>query len=178
MVDGGEPGVISRDEGKHTGRNDLLFVKKMMWMDERVRRQTNKQNLSGQNKKNQKMPEVSIQPLSAFSRALVHSVTNTPFPGSAGVREHCSSVHACCEQGLRDLPTVSRCDDEPDDATMFRTNAQRDGPGYLRLRQPWMVQTGWSTRGMEPRREPCRYWVLLGVHGPGHTASRQWRRQR
>jgi len=30
------PGVDSRDEGKHTGRNDLLFVKKMMWMDERV----------------------------------------------------------------------------------------------------------------------------------------------
>ena len=24
MVDGGEPGVDSRDEGKHTGRNDLL----------------------------------------------------------------------------------------------------------------------------------------------------------
>ena len=37
MVDGGEPGVDSRDEGKHTGRNDLLFVKKMM-MDERVLR--------------------------------------------------------------------------------------------------------------------------------------------
>ena len=41
MVDGGEPGVDSRDEGKHrgpTGRNDLLFVglKKMMWMGERV----------------------------------------------------------------------------------------------------------------------------------------------
>ena len=36
MVDGGEPGVDSRDEGKHTGRNDPLFVKKMMWMDERV----------------------------------------------------------------------------------------------------------------------------------------------
>ena len=32
MVDGGEPGVDSRDEGKHTGRNDLLFVKKMMWI--------------------------------------------------------------------------------------------------------------------------------------------------
>ena len=30
MVDGGEPGVDSRDEGKHTGRNDLLFVEKMM----------------------------------------------------------------------------------------------------------------------------------------------------
>ena len=26
MVDGGEPGVDSRDEGKHTGRNDLLYV--------------------------------------------------------------------------------------------------------------------------------------------------------
>ena len=26
MVDEGEPGVVSRDEGKHTGRNDLLFV--------------------------------------------------------------------------------------------------------------------------------------------------------
>jgi len=36
VVDGGEPGVDSRDEGKHTGRNDLLFVEKMMWMDERV----------------------------------------------------------------------------------------------------------------------------------------------
>jgi len=24
VVDGGEPGVDSRDEGKHTGRNDLL----------------------------------------------------------------------------------------------------------------------------------------------------------
>ena len=33
MVDGGEPGVDSRDEGKHTGRNYLLFVKKTMWMD-------------------------------------------------------------------------------------------------------------------------------------------------
>ena len=30
MVDGEEPGVDSRDEGKHTGRNDLLFVEKMM----------------------------------------------------------------------------------------------------------------------------------------------------
>ena len=26
MVDGGKPEVGSRDEGKHTGRNDLLFV--------------------------------------------------------------------------------------------------------------------------------------------------------
>jgi len=32
VVDGGEPGVDSRDEGKHAGRNDLLFVEKMMWM--------------------------------------------------------------------------------------------------------------------------------------------------
>jgi len=36
IVDGGKPGVDSRDEGKHTGRNDLLFVEKMMWMDKRV----------------------------------------------------------------------------------------------------------------------------------------------
>jgi len=36
VVDGGKPGVDSRDEGKHTERNDLLFVKKMMCMDERV----------------------------------------------------------------------------------------------------------------------------------------------
>ena len=36
MVDGGNPGVDSRDEGKHTGRNDLLIVDKMMWMDKRV----------------------------------------------------------------------------------------------------------------------------------------------
>ena len=35
VVDGGEPGVDSRDEGKHTGRNDLLFVKKMLWVEER-----------------------------------------------------------------------------------------------------------------------------------------------
>jgi len=34
VVDGGKPGVDSRDEGKHTGRNDLLFVEKMMRMDE------------------------------------------------------------------------------------------------------------------------------------------------
>ena len=26
MADCGKPGVDSRDEGKHTGRNDLLFV--------------------------------------------------------------------------------------------------------------------------------------------------------
>jgi len=32
VVDGGEPEVDSRDEGKHTGRNDLLFVEKMMWL--------------------------------------------------------------------------------------------------------------------------------------------------
>ena len=36
MVNGGKPGVDSKDKGKHTGRNDLLFVEKMMWMDERV----------------------------------------------------------------------------------------------------------------------------------------------
>ena len=33
MVDGGKLEVDSRDEGKHAGRNDLLFVEKMMWMD-------------------------------------------------------------------------------------------------------------------------------------------------
>jgi len=36
VVDGGKPGVGSRDEGKHTGRNNLLSVEKMMWMDEQV----------------------------------------------------------------------------------------------------------------------------------------------
>jgi len=36
MVDGEKLGVDSRDEGKHSGRNDLLLVGKMMWMDERV----------------------------------------------------------------------------------------------------------------------------------------------
>jgi len=36
VVDGGKPGVDSRDEGKHTGRNYQLFVEKMMRMDERV----------------------------------------------------------------------------------------------------------------------------------------------
>ena len=35
VADGGKPRVGSRDEGKHTGRNALLFVEKMMWMDER-----------------------------------------------------------------------------------------------------------------------------------------------
>jgi len=30
MFDGEKPGVHSRDEGKHTGRNDLLFVEKMV----------------------------------------------------------------------------------------------------------------------------------------------------
>ena len=34
MGDEGKPEVGSRDEWKHTGRNDLLFVEKMMWMDE------------------------------------------------------------------------------------------------------------------------------------------------
>ena len=36
MADREKPGVDSRHEGKHTGRNDLLFVDKMMWMGERV----------------------------------------------------------------------------------------------------------------------------------------------
>jgi len=36
MVDGEKPGVDSRDAGKHTRRNDVLFVEKMMWMGERV----------------------------------------------------------------------------------------------------------------------------------------------
>ena len=36
MVDREKPGVDSRHEGKHTGRNDLLFVDKMMWMGEQV----------------------------------------------------------------------------------------------------------------------------------------------
>ena len=36
MLDGEKPGVDSTHEGNHTGMNDLLFVKKMMWMDERV----------------------------------------------------------------------------------------------------------------------------------------------
>jgi len=36
VVDEEKLGVDSRDEGKHTGRNNLLFVEKMMWMDERV----------------------------------------------------------------------------------------------------------------------------------------------
>jgi len=36
VVDGEKPGVASRDEGKHAGRNDLLFVEKMMYMDEQV----------------------------------------------------------------------------------------------------------------------------------------------
>jgi len=38
LVDGEKPGVDSRDEGKRktTGRNHLLFVEKMMCMDEQV----------------------------------------------------------------------------------------------------------------------------------------------
>ena len=36
MVDGGKPGVDFRDEGKHTGMKTLLFMEKMMWIDERV----------------------------------------------------------------------------------------------------------------------------------------------
>ena len=35
LVRGRGAGVDSRDKGKHTGRNDLLFVK-MMWMGERL----------------------------------------------------------------------------------------------------------------------------------------------
>jgi len=30
MVDEEKPGIDSRDEGKHTGRNNLLFAEKMM----------------------------------------------------------------------------------------------------------------------------------------------------
>ena len=29
MVDGEKPGVDSIDDGKHTGRNDMLYVEKM-----------------------------------------------------------------------------------------------------------------------------------------------------
>jgi len=36
MVDEVKPEVGSSNEGKHTGKNDLLFVEKMMWMDEQV----------------------------------------------------------------------------------------------------------------------------------------------
>jgi len=36
VVDGRKPEVDSRDEGKHAGRNDLLFAEKTMWMDEQV----------------------------------------------------------------------------------------------------------------------------------------------
>jgi len=35
VVDGEKPGVDSRDEGKHM-EGTMLFVEKMMWMDERV----------------------------------------------------------------------------------------------------------------------------------------------
>ena len=37
-MDGGKQEVDSRDEEKHTERNDLLFVKKIMWMGERDQR--------------------------------------------------------------------------------------------------------------------------------------------
>ena len=37
MDDDGKPGVDSRDERKHTRRNDLLFVEKITWMDQRVK---------------------------------------------------------------------------------------------------------------------------------------------
>jgi len=30
VVDAGKPGVNTRDEGKHTGKNDLLFVETMI----------------------------------------------------------------------------------------------------------------------------------------------------
>jgi len=30
VVDGGKPGVNTREEGKHTGKNDLLFVETMI----------------------------------------------------------------------------------------------------------------------------------------------------
>ena len=36
MVDGEKPAVDFGDEGKHAGRNDLLFVEKTMWIDEQV----------------------------------------------------------------------------------------------------------------------------------------------
>jgi len=36
VVDGEKPGVDSRDEGKHTGRKNLLFVEKLMQMDQLV----------------------------------------------------------------------------------------------------------------------------------------------
>ena len=35
VVDEEKPGVDYRDEGKHTGRNDLLFVEKMIRYDTR-----------------------------------------------------------------------------------------------------------------------------------------------
>jgi len=36
VVDRRKLGVDFRVEGKHTGRNDLLFAEKMMWIDEPV----------------------------------------------------------------------------------------------------------------------------------------------
>ena len=36
MFDGEKTGVDSTDEGKHTGKKDLLFVEKMMWMGDQV----------------------------------------------------------------------------------------------------------------------------------------------
>jgi len=36
VFDGEKPGVDSRDKRKHTGRNDLLFVEKMMYIDGRA----------------------------------------------------------------------------------------------------------------------------------------------
>jgi len=34
VADKEKPGVDSRNDGKHTGRNDMLFVEKMVWMEE------------------------------------------------------------------------------------------------------------------------------------------------
>jgi len=36
VVDEEKPKVDTRDEGKYTVRNPLLFIERMMWMDERV----------------------------------------------------------------------------------------------------------------------------------------------
>ena len=36
VVDGSKPEIDSIDEGKHTGKNNHLFVEKMMWLGERV----------------------------------------------------------------------------------------------------------------------------------------------
>jgi len=36
VVDGGKPEIDSIYEGKHTGKNNHIFVEKMMWLGERV----------------------------------------------------------------------------------------------------------------------------------------------